>query len=654
VQAFEPPQRQGPDPTPAAPTRAAPRVGRPAGNRATLHLLQAKLQVGRADDPLEREADRVAREVLAGRTPSLTSAPPAALRRASPVGAEGGEADPATASAVERARGGGRPLDSQVRRSMEEGFGTDFGAIRVHADAEADTLSRTLQARAFTTGSDIFFSGGSYQPASTSGRELLAHELAHTVQQGTAVARAPQVQRVYAGLEYTENAPNHLDNYAGPGPGVGRAHQATIGGTQFSFFTVPDLAAAFGAPRDNDFVVLRSGRVRLTNDVESSEWIIEGHEGPDLDPADRLAQILEDIATVYALRTELVAAVQVAQATAPGEKVVLVAGNIADLTGVPADPGAFEYRTGAASGTAQITVQYTNRDTIKRINALNMSKYLVGSKVEGGRDVDRVTGNEGFLENLYDGWGSTSFGRARDVVLQGLTNASEPILGGTPDGVLSAEDVGVVKMMVLNDAMAVVLTRYQGQIGQSDQKNIQRFFPKSRRHEYVKAMAGADVPVLAFTELRAHLLDSRAAMAQLVFDNVDPASLPINQTLAGLGNDERAVVLEIATRVTTGQTVSGPDLLRLKQAVLGVAGAGLAAAAANAIAAYTDGTGAASRPNGQQNVVTSIGFATPSADPDSDEPARGAVYEMREREVLMTSADLALVTATLRTLLEGA
>lgn len=68
---------------------------------------------------------------------------------------------------------------------MEAGFGADFGDVRVHTDPRADQLNTALQATAFTKGSDIYFRSGAYQPDTSSGRSLIAHELAHTVQQGT-------------------------------------------------------------------------------------------------------------------------------------------------------------------------------------------------------------------------------------------------------------------------------------------------------------------------------------------------------------------------------------------------------------------------------------------------------------------------------------
>lgn len=94
------------------------------------------------------------------------------------------EVAPDVEGAIQRARGTGLALDSGVRARMEPAFGADFGGVRVHTDSEADTLNQVLRARAFTTGRDIFFRQWEYTPGSSSGRELLAHELTHVVQQG--------------------------------------------------------------------------------------------------------------------------------------------------------------------------------------------------------------------------------------------------------------------------------------------------------------------------------------------------------------------------------------------------------------------------------------------------------------------------------------
>ncbi|WP_411341643.1 DUF4157 domain-containing protein [Sphingopyxis sp. J-6] len=78
----------------------------------------------------------------------------------------------------------GRPLDSATRGSMESGFGRDFSSIRVHDDARAHDNARSLGARAYAAGDHIVFGEGQYRPESSSGQALIAHELAHSVQQG--------------------------------------------------------------------------------------------------------------------------------------------------------------------------------------------------------------------------------------------------------------------------------------------------------------------------------------------------------------------------------------------------------------------------------------------------------------------------------------
>ena len=94
-----------------------------------------------------------------------------------------GDVTPEVEAAIQRERGGGQALDSAARAHIEPAMGADFSGVRVHTGGQADTLNRTLSARAFTTGQDIFFKQGEYSPGSSSGRELLAHELTHVVQQ---------------------------------------------------------------------------------------------------------------------------------------------------------------------------------------------------------------------------------------------------------------------------------------------------------------------------------------------------------------------------------------------------------------------------------------------------------------------------------------
>ncbi len=92
-------------------------------------------------------------------------------------------ATPDVEAGIRRAEGSGQPLAGNVRAPMERAFGSDFGRVRIHTDAQSNTLNQAVNARAFTTGQNIFFKQGEYNPSSSAGKELLAHELTHVVQQ---------------------------------------------------------------------------------------------------------------------------------------------------------------------------------------------------------------------------------------------------------------------------------------------------------------------------------------------------------------------------------------------------------------------------------------------------------------------------------------
>jgi Domain of unknown function (DUF4157) len=80
---------------------------------------------------------------------------------------------------------GGQPLEENIRKQLEAHFNTDLSKVRVHTDGKAHELAKKANAIAFTTGKDIFFQTGKYDPNSSAGFELLAHETAHTIQQAS-------------------------------------------------------------------------------------------------------------------------------------------------------------------------------------------------------------------------------------------------------------------------------------------------------------------------------------------------------------------------------------------------------------------------------------------------------------------------------------
>jgi hypothetical protein len=117
-------------------------------------------------------------------------------------GQGGMAATPDLETSINQARGGGQPLGDNIRKPMEQAFGANFGGVKVHTDSRSDQLNQSIQARAFTTGQDVFFRQGEYNPGSRGGQELLAHELTHVVQQNRTLNTlqsqslfSPQIQR---------------------------------------------------------------------------------------------------------------------------------------------------------------------------------------------------------------------------------------------------------------------------------------------------------------------------------------------------------------------------------------------------------------------------------------------------------------------------
>jgi hypothetical protein len=107
----------------------------------------------------------------------------------------GGEASTDLDTAINNARGGGQPLDAGLQQSMGQAMGADFSGVRVHTDAQSDQLNQSIQAKAFTTGQDVFFRQGAYEPGSRGGQELIAHELTHVVQQKKHLSFPTPIQR---------------------------------------------------------------------------------------------------------------------------------------------------------------------------------------------------------------------------------------------------------------------------------------------------------------------------------------------------------------------------------------------------------------------------------------------------------------------------
>jgi hypothetical protein len=440
------------------------------------------------------------------------------------------------------------------------------------------------------------------------------------------------VQRVRGGIEFTEDSPTTLHAYDAVPGNVPAHNNFTVGAAALTGFQVgpgvepnPDLG---NWTNDDLDVLASSANVKLTNDVRSAEWIIERHH-VNL-PANTMKTTLKnDVGHMFQARDALASAVNSLKSGHAGE--AAIAGGA--WGNVNAAPEVFVYRPGPKKGKAQITAQYSREDTIRRINKLNVSKYLTGTKVAEGEDIPRISGNVSQALIAADIAGTTSFSTA-EVLLSGLRGTSQAIPLTAGGGMrLTQNQVGIVKLMVLNDALATAMTRYNANVGQAQHKNIQRFFPKSRRDEYVKTIAQANLDATEMLALRAEIMRTGAADAQLLFNHADPGALRTDEAfnLLGAGHAAMAGMLDAKQKLANPSlgVPNAADLLNIKIAVLGANGVILAAWVAQAARAYTDMTPTHAEhyfPTGMGRVIeTSRGF-TPAA-------GRGAIYEMREREI---------------------
>ncbi|KAA2238783.1 DUF4157 domain-containing protein [Chitinophaga agrisoli] len=166
---------------------------------ASFQRIMPQLTVGPVDDPYERQADAMADQVMRKAEPfaiqrkcahceeeEKAQRMPFIQRQANGDSAPASEA---VTQGIHSSAGQGQALATDTRSFMESRLGADFSGVRVHTDSQAAELNQELQAKAFTVGKDIWFNSGNYQPGSTEGQHLLAHELTHVLQQSPAIQR---------------------------------------------------------------------------------------------------------------------------------------------------------------------------------------------------------------------------------------------------------------------------------------------------------------------------------------------------------------------------------------------------------------------------------------------------------------------------------
>lgn len=215
-------QARGRVPVAAAASRGAVTVEAPAPAPAALRPAPvAGLTVGHVDDPAEHAADVMADAALARLRRASVAAgegvpqahrhdgacghlrrawSPPAPAAAPRVGAAGGVLDGATSARIQARVGGGSPLPGGVQERMEVAFGRSLDHVRVHDDPEAARLSAAVSAQAFTTGRDIFFGAGRFDPADPAGERVLAHEIAHVLSEPAGIHRLAVKDTQLAGV----------------------------------------------------------------------------------------------------------------------------------------------------------------------------------------------------------------------------------------------------------------------------------------------------------------------------------------------------------------------------------------------------------------------------------------------------------------------
>jgi len=699
---------------------------------------------------------------------------------------EGGELSGDLESSVQNAKSGGQPLGDNVRGPMEQAFNADFSSVKVHTGGESDNLNRSLSARAFTSGSDVFFGSGEYNPGSSAGQELIAHELTHTIQQGGAIHRKAtddthsnnptnsfpanqnRVNRTHSedltttnisdqsviqrakskgGLEYTEeggkNVLHHLkgvktvkeqvsqevpepkalpDYYFGQFP--------SIGDDGLAFFLVPEIDAGvhkiFSGDTNTDAKVLQKGKVKLENDVHTAEWIIEGHTGDGTDYEEMMAEIGD----IFAMRAQLknaIAAVPKAQET--DHVLFTPLSNVGGDLGVPKSievedskeeqttkkefneddamaeafggggeedfmsmfdqpvmefgkepidpipevmaPAAtvtnanllFEYPKMAdrSNGSAQITLLYRNKDTIKRITELNAMKFLKGDKVQetGGKgDTEKQRDyleTEGtvkkkkwsiFKKGSYQADIQTAASRFQTNL---STASSALIVDDVP--YLTADEVGTLKLMILNDTIAAVLSRFDGLAGEAHQKNLLTFMPKARRDTYAHALAGQKIPDAALEVLGSELAKSVPDMKDALMEQLDLQAisrLDQREVTGGLEEDDQMEFMKLRVKLSDG-TLTPEEEVGFKQFLFGIESTRIIQSMFEVVNAYTEtvalGDTHTDESGDRSTVIRSFDYA--GVDSENDP---GAVFETR-KEVPMAEDNIDLIAAALKQLL---
>jgi Domain of unknown function (DUF4157) len=451
------------------------------------------------------------------------------------------------------------------------------------------------------------------------------------------------LQLAKGGLEYTERPPNVLGLFQGTADLVSTpaysADDMTLRGTSFKVYHVPNGEKhRLGTHRAFDATAWQDGMVKLTNDTSSPEWVIEAHGGGGVDRNGMSTQI----AKMFAMRGEMKDAINNYENAHPGEIIAFLpeADLSSALFGLFTENKTFVYKMDAVSkGAAQITFKYMQKPALKRIAEANVSRYLKGGAIRNDLSYLEETSDYNWLTKKF---ASDAAPQAQELRAALVARSITIKHGGVT--YLSAEDVGIIKLMVINDAMATLVVRFNATFGQSRDKNLQRFFPKSKRPNYVHAMAARQVPDEALQSLRQHMLAQRGNMIDDFKANLELSSIDIS-TIASreVAENQRAGLGAIMIKLQNG-TASTGERQQIDRLIFGQDGDTFRNKLTEVIEAYTEQAGE-DKHRVEQNreaVVKSMSYADvdPTAEP-------GAVYELRDKEISMAENDLNAINAAL-------
>ncbi len=454
-----------------------------------------------------------------------------------------------------------------------------------------------------------------------------------------AADKATPVQRVKGGMEYTEHGGTELHQWQ-PSAVVGlAAHNAapvarSIVGSYVTFYAVP-MGTYDNAEADNgDYVALRAGLLRLENDVESAEWIIERH-GTDYTKDSFIRRMGEDWVGLWARRQALDQAVTAVQGLNAGSQIVFQEGyRSANLTEA-SNERVFVYHPQGSIGSVQITLGYKGSSTIENVALSNVSKYLPGRGDDQDVRRERVGGTKvgtSIVDKLSADNQWINAKRLHASLMTDMT-AIEP---GVFGDVFSTSQLATVQLMVMMDTMARLATNDAGLVGQSSGKNIQRFFPKSARDNYVREMLAGNVSDPRMATIRARLTGAIAASTAKFYAALDAIKLPIgayeeatgDQTAANLGHS----IMGSIGAIRTGHEDTLKDLLLDTQP-------NFIATAQDIIKAYTDTSANSDEQHRGNNPGNGFEYLISGKAPHIVARGNGAVFEDRD-EVTVSGAHL--------------